>query len=47
MERTANNFLKFLNKYSSKPTKLHTKKMHLSGGRKYSKRKSRKRKMSI
>jgi len=47
MERTEQNFLKFLNKYSSKPTKLHTKKMHLSGGRKYSKRKSRKRKMSV
>jgi hypothetical protein len=43
MERTANNFLKFLNKYSSKPTKQHTKKMHLSGGWKYSTRKSRKR----
>ena len=40
MERTAPNFLHFLNKYVSK---THTKKMHLSGGRKYSTRKSRKR----
>lgn len=47
MERTENNFLKFLNKYTSKPSKQHTKKMPLSGGRKYSKRKSRKRKMSV
>jgi hypothetical protein len=43
MERTANNFLKFLNKYTSKSTKKHTKKLHLSGGWKYSTRKSRKR----